>query len=217
MPHEFVTPLSRDRLLYTVREVTSMDMRAGLARVTAELTIAEADLRSVQERVDRLRTIREGLLLAVETYEKPLADTGGALDQLSVDVDPAQSAEKPTRQDLPGIPAPSTRRRAPSQTDLSLAALRVLGGPASTREIRDRIIAAGYKHKPEQIRSALTWLLTKERVERVAPGTWALPGEAPPQDDFTPAADTAGVSTAGENGHSSQSHTLARAGMPHGQ
>ncbi len=190
-----------------------MDVRAALARATAELANAEADLRSAQERADRLRTIRAGLELAVETYERPSEDTGTGVDQMRVRADPAQPAEKAVRYDLPGIPAPSPRRKQPSYTDLTRAALSDLAGPASTREISDRIVAAGYnKHKPEQIRNALTWLLTKERVKRVAPGTWVLPEEVRIQDDFTPTDSTAGVSQAGENGWSGRPDVLTGAG-----
>lgn len=191
-----------------------MDMRAALARATAELTRAEADLRSAQERVDRLRTIRAGLELAVEAYEKPMVDAAASADDLRVRVDSEQVTERPVRRDLPGIPPPSSRRKPPSFTDLSIASLTDLGRPALTREISDRSIAAGYsKAKPEQTRNALTWLLSKGRVMRVAPGTWALPEEEPgAEDDFTPA-EAAGVSTTGENGHSSQSHVLARADL----
>lgn len=177
-----------------------MDMRAALARATAELASAENDLHLAQERVDRLRTIQAGLELAVETYEHPLADHGAAVDQLNVRVEPTQTGQEPARQNLPGISAPSKRGPKPSHTDLAFAALKALQRPAATHEVRERDGAAGYPLSQNQVRNALTWLLRSGRVIRVAPGTWAIAEETPVPNDFPPAVGTAGGNQAGGNG-----------------
>jgi hypothetical protein len=202
-------------------EVAAVDTRTALARAVAELDDAEAKLQVAQARVQELRTIRDGLQLAVERYDKPLTDTGAAVDRLSVDKGQPQEAEAP-RPASPGTRnAARGKRRKKGKaearnTDLALAALKEHGsGPTSTREVLDWTTAHGHTLRYDQVRGALSWLLETGRVERVAPATWMLPREeVSPNDASAPAADTAGAGETGENGSAfHDAAVLAGAGL----
>lgn len=198
-----------------------MDIRSTYARAVADLEKTEARLQEVQARVNELRAIRDGLKLALERYEKPLEDQGAAVEHLSVER--AQADGTAPRRSTSRTPAKRKRRakgKTVRQTDLALAALKELGEPASTHAVLNSVNATGATGPTgqpftyDQIRGALTWLLRQDKVERPAPATWALPTEeAPSQDDFTPAAGAAGVSKAGENGHSTQDGVLIGADL----
>lgn len=171
---------------YTPREVVPTDTKAVLARVTADLEVATAELQVAQEKVNRLRVIFEGLQLAVEEYETPpTAHQTTAQKQEDSPESSDRRDEELHRPSLPGIPDGSGEGEAVSQVDLAIAALTALRRPASTHEVQEKIAAAGYDRSHEQVRGALTWLLKTHRVVRVAPGTWTLP-KTTSQDEPVP-------------------------------
>jgi hypothetical protein len=108
----------------------------------------------------------------------------------------------------------------PSIVNFSFGALRYLARPASTQEVRETIAEVGGKEfnqgkdfNQEQVRSALSWLMKSERIVRVSPGTWVIRKPAQPQDDFTPADTSAGVSKTSENDTSTQDGVLTGADL----
>lgn len=150
-----------------------MDTKAILVRVSADLETARAELHVAEEKVARLEAMHDGLQLAMAEYEasSDAQDaTSGEPDKLG---ETAEDVQKVAGQGLPGLTDRHVRNEV-SHADLSLAALRAIGRPASTNEIRDRMVNAGYLRSREQVRGALSWLLKTGRVKRVAPGTWAL-------------------------------------------
>jgi len=189
-----------------------MDLRAAHARAVADrdeahaqVAVAEQSLAERRQKADELDAVCAGLERAMEMYDKPPEERAPVTDRPvagDADVMPALA-----QVDLSAI---LRAGEDASHTNLAFGALRVSGRPMGTDEIAAVVHRAGYDSSHEQIRSGLTWLLKKGRVVRVAPATWAMPRE-PTQDDFTPAAGAAGVSTAGENGHSTQRSVLVRA------
>ena len=180
-----------------------MEIQAGLTRVLARLEEARAELQAAQERVHRLEVMRDGLQFAVDEFEMAQAADETAMREqereLADAVNTASAASEPAGHGLPGIPD-SPAPGAVTQADLVLAALTALDGPATTKEVRQRLVAAGYDRSYEQVRGALKWLKESDRVGWVGPGTWALP-EKMPQEDLSPAVSAAGASKAEENGH----------------
>jgi hypothetical protein len=165
-----------------------MNLDEMLTRNTADLEAAEAELRTVQQRVDELRTINEGMRLALERYgQAPTTDPAqaGSRDQgrTSTAKAAAGAARRPRRK--------PTRRSHPqvSQSELCLGVLREVGRPISSAEVRDHLADQGHDFDAEQIRAAFAYLLRKERVVRVEAGVWSLPpGDASSAlDGFRPA------------------------------
>jgi hypothetical protein len=174
----------RDRLPFLRVSMTvhvtgrdAVDFEEMFTRATAELDVAETKLQAAQQRVEELRTIRDGMRLAMERYgpakpSPPGQDepegTKGASTGTKVT---AGTKRRTVRRRQTGRPAPEV-----SQTDLCIVTLTEFGRPTSTTEIRDRLLENGHSYNPEQIRSALAYLLRQNRVERVTNGVWALPG-----------------------------------------
>ena len=112
---------------------------------------------------------------------------------------------------------PTASRPIVNQTDLVWEFVESFGTSATTRQIYDKLTAAGYNLEYEQVRSALGYLRRKKRIVHVGPATWRVP-QMPAVKDSTPDADTPGVDQADENGHSSQGGVLTGAGAwPHSQ
>lgn len=163
-----------------------MDLKAAHARALAELEQAEAQYRAAQERVRKLEAARDGLEVAIEMY-----DSGEASDHLSVSTEPdepsADSAgahgclfdqdrdRKASLRRLPGIPDPPAVDGKPTQVEIAFAAVDESGKAITTNGVRDRLSAAGYVLKYDQVRGALSWLEKQDRILRVGPGVWALP------------------------------------------
>jgi hypothetical protein len=166
-----------------------MDIDAMIAMATADLAAAEAQYRAAQERMKELETIRDGLTLAKQRYGPTQASA------------PAVSMEA----EGGGTAGPDSEM---TQTDRVEGAMKGFVGIATVGEIRERLVAEGHDLSHDQVRNALGYLLRKKRVVRPAPGQWLLPPK-----DFAPAAETAGASKAGENGHSSQADVLTGADL----
>ena len=175
-----------------------MQLDEALERAVSELEDAQAMLRAAQGRVRELETIRDGLQFAVARYDKqPHRDReqmgpADETDQITVDGgagpvsappgDPEVADTVPsdprgadTVPSAPDILGQAPHAEPPSQSALTLAALKALGGEAATHQVRGRLVAAGYTYDQEQVRNALTYLTRRNRVRRVAPGMWALP------------------------------------------
>jgi hypothetical protein len=104
-----------------------------------------------------------------------------------------------------------------NQTDLVMRVLRDYGKPATTRQIHEMLAAAaGHNFSYEQARSALGYLKRKKRIEHIGPATWGL-AQVGTSDSFTPAVETAGVSTAGENGSTFQGVGVSAGAGPNSQ
>jgi hypothetical protein len=132
-----------------------------LGRATADLEQSEREYRLIQQRledarsrVEELRAMRDGARMLLERYGDDKPPDGGS--------------------DLGELSSLSVITEV-SQTDLCEKELRELGRPATTREIHERLSAAGYKFNFEQVRSALGYLKRKDRVERAGPATWQFP------------------------------------------
>ena len=158
-----------------------------LRRATADLERSEQEYRQMQQRledsrsrVEELRAMRDGARKLVERYgDDKSADEGSDLGELA----------------RLGVITEV------SQTDLCEKELRELGRPATTREMHERLIAAGYTFDFEQVRSALGYLKRKNRVERVGPATWQSPRTREAKS-FAPVTDATGANGAGEAGAS---------------
>jgi hypothetical protein len=183
-----------------------MDLEEMLARATAELEAAEAEYRAAQQRLDDLRTMREGMRLAMERYGPATPENANSGAAAGQPVNGTAQGSEPTaganvKQTAHGqahgvLAAPkrtaaSTRRPkrrtarrqkpAANQTDICIAALAEFGRAASNAEIRERLSEQGHNFDAEQVRSAFSYLMRRERVVRVQPGVWALaPGPAAP-------------------------------------
>lgn len=150
-----------------------MDVRAALARAIAELAGAEAELRSAQERVDQLRTIRDGLELAVERY---VSDQDGvAAREIERAIRPSCAATAAGASENGSTASPLAQSESGSPMEISYDALETLSGPASTDEVHSKAVESGHPLNREQVRNALTYLRKIGRIERVAPGTWVIP------------------------------------------
>ena len=158
-----------------------MDLEDMLSRVTAELDAAEAELVAATKRREELRTIQQGIKLAMARY-------GGAV---ATPTPSAGDTTPPSGSDGGGAnvlhdTAPASHVHAAvnhvkserNQSDRCVETLREIGRPASTVEVRERLRQRGYEYDAEQIRSTLHYLRRKERVIRTAPGVWAVPDDA---------------------------------------
>jgi Ribonuclease R winged-helix domain len=101
------------------------------------------------------------------------------------------------------VPAPPHKpgaRAAAGGTfgEMVLMVLREADRPLSTAEVREAINASGQQMNREQARSALHYLVRKERISRVGPGLWELP-ERRSTTSFGPAGGAAGPNGTGEN------------------
>ena len=151
-----------------------MDVRTALARAVAELEGAEAELRSAQERVNQLRTIRDGLELAVERYVSDLDGVAGReTERVVPSSDTGGAAGTPEHRTV----SQAAQSEPESHTEISYDALKSLSGPQSTDEVHGRVVEHGHPLNREQVRNALTYLRKTGRIIRVAPGTWAIPSE----------------------------------------
>jgi hypothetical protein len=154
-----------------------MDLEEALQRASVELEEAEAQLRATEARVKELQTIRDGLRFALARYGKRLVHDSDQIvgrEQEMVAGKPGQDAEMESPR-VQGVPLAS-QVEGSSQADRTFGALRELGGKAATHEVRGKLVAAGYSYSQEQVRSALTYLMRMDRIKRIAPGMWEIPG-----------------------------------------
>jgi hypothetical protein len=186
-----------------------LDLKAAHARALTDLEEAEEALVTAQQHVSELRSMVDALERAMQLYEPPVLVAEGSTDAKALARSGETSAAHVTANERLHIADILTPGEARSIVNLSFGALRYLARPASTQEVRETIAKAGGKEFnggkdfiQEQVRSALAWLMKSERVVRVAPGTWAIPKPALPQDDFTPADMSAGVSKTSESAFS---------------
>ena len=155
-----------------------MDPEQMLSRATAELEAAEAELRAAQQRVEELRTIQQGIQLAIQRYGHavtlPTPTQGDTAPVPSSGGDGGQAA----------IYAPSSSSPVPStiihstvvvtHSDLCMETLKEFGRPTSSTEIRERLRQRGHEFNAEQTRGTMAYLHRKQRVTRTAPGVWVL-------------------------------------------
>ncbi len=158
-----------------------MDLEEMLGRATAELESAEAELRATQQRVEELRTIQQGVQLAIQRYghtvtlpTPPLAEAAPVPNSDGDDAGVANDPSTSSRLQLTVIPA----KPDVTHSDLCMEALREFGRPASSTEIRERLKQRGHQFNAEQTRGTMAYLLRKQRVIRTAPGVWVLRGPA---------------------------------------
>jgi len=170
-----------------------VDTETIIGQVDIDLEAAEAQLRAAQDRVQELRTIREGLRLAAQRY-----------GQVQIPAQPVDS----------GAPDADGALTSISQTDRCYNVLAKIGRRATTQEIREKANETpGHDLGHEQVRNALGYLLRKKRIKRIAPGLWEPLPQIVSVTDFGPADRTAGPTQAGENGTSSQGDVLTGAGL----
>jgi hypothetical protein len=160
-----------------------MDVDEMMRRASKDLEEAEAQLAAAEGRVAELKTIRDGLRFALQRYGQT---------QAAEAVKP--KAEEPTLR-----PARAGKPLDGTIGDMVLAVLGDAGRPLATVEVREMINASGRRLNREQVRSALHYLVRKDRISRVGPGLWTLPGERRPTTDFGPADSAAGPNGSGEN------------------
>jgi hypothetical protein len=132
--------------------VINVDVESILKKVEEDLQAAEAQLRAAQGRVDELRNVRDGLRLAVERYGQPALFPG----------DHGRDAVRTIIDEWVAM----------SQSEATLAALRDIGRPATTREVYERMAGAGRPENHEQVRSALNYLKRREVARRIDRGLW---------------------------------------------
>lgn len=156
-----------------------MTLDEMLARNTAELQAAETELQVVQQRVDELRTINEGMRLAMERYgqaspTEPTAtaprEQGRTSTSKATTTPNRRTRRKPTKRAQPQA----------SQSELCLGVLAEVGKPISSMDVRDHLERQGHNLDAEQVRAAFAYLLRKDRVVRVEAGVWALPSNQEP-------------------------------------
>ena len=164
-----------------------MDLDDMLRRADAELAAAETELQAAQQRVTELRTIQQGVRLALQRYGRG-STVVPAAERATPGEDAAAMATSKTPQSI--REAGSHRRSEVNQSDLCIETLEEFARPASSADVRERLRQRGHEYDPEQIRATFAYLLRKERVVRVSPGVWALPSDH---------------STAGQNGASTGS------------
>lgn len=155
-----------------------MDLDQMLEQSTAELESAEAELQAVQARVDELRTMREGIRLARDRFGQSQTGRHDQAADSATRSRTKSAARRPRRR--------STKRQQPqtSQTELCLQILADLGRPVTSNEVRQLLADQGQIFDAAQIRATFSYLLTKDKVVRIAPGTWALPpSETDTSDD----------------------------------
>ncbi len=170
----------------------ALDTDKIIRQVDLDLEAAESQLRAAQDRVQELRTIRDGLRLAAQRY-----------GSVQIHVQAVYS-------DDPDAGHPS----GDSQSDHCFDVLAKIGRRATTQEIREKVNeASGKTYSHEQIRSALGYLLRKKRIKRAGPGLWEPLPRVVSVTDLGPADSTAGPSQAGENGTSSQGDVLTGASL----
>src|SRR5260370_33173350 len=111
-----------------------MNLDEMLTRNTAELEAAEAELHAVQQRVDELRTINEGMRLALERYGRASTTEQAQAAPRDQGASRAKTAASSTRRPR----RKSTKRSQPQegQRQLCLGALARYGEPASSAEAR---------------------------------------------------------------------------------
>ncbi len=158
-----------------------MDPEQMLTRATVELEAAEAELRVAQQRVEELRTIQQGIQLAIQRYGHAVALPTPTLEDTAHVPSPGGDSGE-------AVYDPSTSSRVPetmihvksdvTHSDLCIATLREFGRPARSTEIRERLRQRGKEFDADQTRGTMAYLLRKKRVVRTAPGVWALPEHA---------------------------------------
>jgi len=171
-----------------------MDLDALKRRLSVDLETARTELQAAQARFEQLTTAWEGLQIIEETYITAASPAGPLADH------------------SPAAPVLAVPVQRPSNADLVHAVVTSLSRPAMQDEITDRVREnTGLPFTPEQTRNALRYLREKKKVRKVGVARWEALPAPPPKQGITPAAPAAGVSTAGENGHSSRSNVLTGA------
>ena len=158
-----------------------MDLEQMLTRATAELESAEVELQAAQQRVEELRTIQQGIQLAIQRYGHTVAQPAPTVADAAVVSNPGDDGARATNDPSMSSRVPETVVHARSDwrhSDLCLEALREFGRPASSTEIRERLSQRGHQFTAEQTRGTMAYLLRKQRVVRTAPGVWTLGGRA---------------------------------------
>jgi hypothetical protein len=151
-----------------------MDLDDMLSRADNELAAAEAELEAAQQRVAELRTIQQGVRLALQRYGRGSTVVHvPAAEQTTPGDDATAKATSRTPQGI--RQAGSHPKSEVNQSDLCIETLQEFARPASSAEVRERLRQRGHEYDPEQIRATFAYLLRKERVVRVSPGVWALP------------------------------------------
>jgi hypothetical protein len=176
-----------------------VDLKAAHARALADLEEGTAALQKAHERVSELRIMADALERAMQLYDPPVVVEEGRTEAEVLGAIGTSTISGTANESL-RLGDILISDEDPSITNLSFGVLRRLARPASTQEVRETISRVGGKdfnrgkdYSQDQVRSALSWLMKSERVVRVSPGTWMIRKPAQPQDDFTPADESAGV------------------------
>jgi hypothetical protein len=182
-----------------------LDIKAAHARALADLEEATAQLEKARERCTELRSMADALERAMQLYDPPVVVVEGRTEAETLGAIGISAITGAANESLRLEDILMSDEEAPSITNLSLGVLRHLARPASTQEVRETIARVGIRDpkgkdfNQEQVRSALAWLMKSERVVRVSPGTWVIRKPAQPQNDFTPADGSAGVTKTSES------------------
>jgi hypothetical protein len=145
-------------------EVIGMDVEILLPKVDADLEAAETQLRAAQGRVDELRRLKESLLYAIRTY---------GMGQAATQVQPRARVESTDA----GTTGTASQWSTLRNMDAAEMALREMGRPADTNEIRRFLEGVGRVLDHQQVKSSLNYLKNRKRVVSVKPGLWDVPRE----------------------------------------
>lgn len=173
-------------------EIEVQEREAASGAADSRAAAAQADAVVERERLKEARIVLDWL----RRRSQPVAASPGQRA--------GQSQSQPATRF--GRPVPEV-----ALTDKCRDALEALGGTATNKQLVDHLRRNGHETDLDKVRASLRYLSRKKPPSvQTDPGSglWRL---VSPSTSFTPAADAAGVSAAGENGHSSQSNVLTRA------
>jgi hypothetical protein len=167
-------------------EADLRDAEAASTAAQSRAIAAQADADVARERAREMRAVWEWLQLHNQQGETHTQ---------------AERSEQPERAETP----PATRFGRPvsevTQTDLCLRALENLGGTATNKQVRDRLVRDGHNVGLDQVRSTLKYLSRKTSpLVQTDPGSglWRLRKASTPAP-FVPAGTLPMNGTGGES------------------
>ncbi len=154
-----------------------MNLEEWLTQSAADLAEAETELEAAQQKVDELRTMHEGLLLAKQRY--------GQEDQAAPQVPQGRTSRTPS-----GTGRKTKRKtvRRPQRGHSDLCYQVLLDSASrefSSVDAREVLAEQGHELDAEQVRNGFAYLVRKGLVDRVDNGLWALKASAE-DDSHTP-------------------------------
>lgn len=141
-------------------------LRALLAETDSPLKLAEAELRSAQEKIDKIKAERYGLELALARRQgnpEPPAPTREVTDPITV-------TPAPHAPDWGGL----------ARTEAALRVLAIAGRSMHRKEILLEIHRRGRNDTLDDLSAALAYLNRTHRVVSLGKGVWASPDVLPP-------------------------------------